>query len=348
MKESLLPYNIEVVRLDNVTTGYIDRRSTKLVSEAISASILNGELVALIGANGCGKSTLMRCVGGLQKVLSGCIFVDEIDVMEMSATERAKKLSFVLTDQIESVNLTVYDIVSNGRYPHIGYLGKLSDKDWQIVEASLESCSLSGWGDRMFSSLSDGEKQRVLIARALAQDTPLMLLDEPTAHLDLPNRVELMRMLNDLAKKTGKAILLSTHELDLAMQWADTIWLMGHDRTLQYGVPEDIILSRKVGQTFGSHNILFDMETGIFKSNKSQVLPICVNGEGINRIWTERALQRIGYQSCNLCIEGSPLLSVKEEYWELLIDEIEYRCETLGEVIHFLQNKYYWELVLRR
>ena len=246
MNDYIFPYEEEIVKLSLVTTGYNDRKSEKIVSKDISVSISNGELVSLIGANGCGKSTLMRCIGGLQSVLGGDIQIKGKDVSKMSSMERARSLSLVLTDQIEATNLTVYDIVSNGRYPHIGYLGKLSENDWMIIDKSLDICFLRGWGDRIYSSLSDGEKQRALIARALSQDTPLMLLDEPTAHLDLPNRVEMMRMLNELAKKTGKAILISTHELDLAMQWSDTIWLMNTEGRLIRGIPEDIVLSAKI------------------------------------------------------------------------------------------------------
>ncbi len=345
MINNLLPYKKVVVKLEYVTTGYKERKNVKIVSKDITVQIRNGELVALIGANGCGKSTLMRCIGGLQKVIDGSIFIDDKNVVEMSSSERAKYLSFVLTDQIESANLTVYDIVSNGRYPHIGYLGKLSTTDWKIVNDSLEACSLSGWGNRMFSSLSDGEKQRVLIARALSQDTPLMLLDEPTAHLDLPNRVEMMRMLNDLAKKTGKAILLSTHELDLAMQWSDTIWLMDSQKNLVRGIPEDIALSGMIGRTFNSRNILFDMESGSFKSTKGRTRPIKIKGSGIKRLWTERALERIGMENVDVG-ENLAELHVFDDMWLLSIDGLEHSYSRLEDVLKLLQDKEYWISVL--
>lgn len=140
MNDYIFPYEKEIVKLRLVTTGYNDRKSEKIVSKDISVSISNGELVSLIGANGCGKSTLMRCIGGLQSVLGGDIQIKGKDVSKMSSMERARSLSLVLTDQIEATNLTVYDIVSNGRYPHIGYLGKLSENDWMIIDKSLDIC----------------------------------------------------------------------------------------------------------------------------------------------------------------------------------------------------------------
>lgn len=346
MKEYILPYSKQILRLEEVTTGYCDRKFTKIVSRKISSQINNGELVSLIGANGCGKSTLMRCIGGLQSVLSGQIYINNNSIASMSSKDRAKSLSFVLTDQIDAANLTVYDIVSNGRHPHIGYLGKLSQTDWNIIDHSLAMCSLQGWGERIYSSLSDGEKQRVLIARALAQDTPLMLLDEPTAHLDLPNRVEMMRMLNQLAKKTGKAILLSTHELDLAMQWSDTIWLMDAQQSLTRGIPEDIALSGKIGTTFCSKNIMFDMQTGSFKLSKKLASTIRLQGDGIERIWTERALERIGLLVDNENKE-EPLLQVSNKGWQLQVDGTEYSSDNLEDVVVRLQHEEYWKSILR-
>lgn len=345
MKNHIYPYSQVIVELDEVCTGYTDRKSTKIVSSGVSVKITNGELVSLIGANGCGKSTLMRCIGGLQPTLEGEILIKGQNVHRMSSGERARNLSLVLTDQIEATNLTVADIVSNGRYPHIGYLGKLSQNDWTIIENSLGICSLKGWNDRIYSSLSDGEKQRVLIARALAQDTPLMLLDEPTAHLDLPNRVEMMRMLNELAKKTGKAILLSTHELDLAMQWSDTIWLMDAHGGLTHGVPEDIVIGGKISETFCNKNILFDMQSGNFKSNRSNTQPIIIHGEGIIRIWTERALERIGFVSTNVG-DGMPVLSVSDNQWTLSSSGTQETFYSLEDVLRNLQTEMYWKSIL--
>lgn len=342
MADYIFPFEKVVLELGDVTTGYSDRKSTKIVSKDISVSIRNGELVSLIGANGCGKSTLMRCIGGLQSVLNGNIRIQGRHVISMSSLERARSFSLVLTDQIEATNLTVYDIVSNGRYPHIGYLGKLSENDWIIINNSLDVCSLKGWGDRIYSSLSDGEKQRVLIARALAQDTPLMLLDEPTAHLDLPSRVDMMRMLNELAKNTGKAILLSTHELDLAMQWSDTIWLMDSRSNLTRGIPEDIVLSGIIGETFCNQNIFFDMCSGNFKSTKVNIQPIVIQGEGVRRIWTERALERIGFVSVDY-EECAPVIAVSEDSWILSFNKTEQIHFSLEEVLYTLRPDNYWQ-----
>jgi len=343
MQNILYPYQKQVIRTEKVTTGYPNQKTRKIVSENLSLDIRNGEMVTLLGPNGCGKSTLMRTIGGLQKRLSGCVYINDSDTQQMSAKDRARHLSLVLTERVESANLTINDIVSIGRYPYVGHMGKLSESDWLIVNRSLKVCSLEGWGERLFSELSDGEKQRVMIARALAQDTPFMLLDEPTAHLDLPNRIEMMRMLNELAKRTGKAILVSTHELDLAMQWADTIWLMDKMGNVFTGIPEDIVLSGKIADIFCNRNFYFDMKSGQFKMNRTHTLPISVQGEGINREWTIRALERVGFD-ISPPGEGIYLVGVLPHKWTLSLNgTILNNYDSIGGLLKALQTEEYWK-----
>ncbi len=305
------------VQLTNLSTGYRDKKGTRLISQGLNLSIQQGEFVALLGTNGCGKSTLLRTIAGLQESFQGKVFINETDTQNLSSKEKARLLSLVLTDKVLTNYFLVEDIVSIGRYPHIGSLGILSDRDKAIVQKSLKQCKLEHYKARAYSDLSDGEKQRVMLARALAQDTPLMMLDEPTAHLDLPSRVELMKMLRELAKETKKAILLSTHELDLALQWCDTIWLMNQDGSLKVGAPEDLVLNGSFSEVFDSELFSFDIPSGLFKINKASRGNIYINGEKVKRLWTKKAIEREGFTAVEEADNANFLLEISSESWTL-------------------------------
>lgn len=200
------------LQAEHLTIGYGD----KIVQQDLSFSLMAGEMVCMLGPNGCGKSTLLRTLADLQPVLSGSY--------RLSVQQSAKAIALVLTERVSIDNTTIHDVVAMGRHPYTSFLGTLTDEDERIIAASLEAVGVGE--DNYFNDLSDGEKQRVLIAKALAQQTPLILLDEPTAHLDLPNRILVLRLLRRLAHEEGKTVLISTHELDLALQLSDRIMLM--------------------------------------------------------------------------------------------------------------------------
>ncbi len=326
------------VQLTNLSTGYRDKRGTRLVSQGLDLSLQQGEFVALLGTNGCGKSTLLRTIAGLQEAFEGKVFINETDTQSLSSKEKARLLSLVLTDKVQSNYFRVEDIVSIGRYPHIGSLGILSEKDKEIVAKSLKQCNLESYKTRDYSDLSDGEKQRVMLARALAQDTPLMMLDEPTAHLDLPSRVELMKMLRDLAKETQKAILLSTHELDLALQWCDTIWLMNQDGSLRVGAPEDLVLNGSFSEVFDSELFSFDIPSGLFKIKKASRGNIHIKGEAIKHLWTKKAVEREGFTSVKRLDEADYSIEIFEDNWKLKQGEKEICFGTIKELCDFLAS----------
>ena len=201
------------LQAEHLTIGYGD----KIVQQDLSFSLMAGEMVCMLGPNGCGKSTLLRTLADLQPVLSGSY--------RLSVQQSAKAIALVLTERLSIDNTTIHDVVAMGRHPYTSFLGTLSAEDERIIAASLEAVGV-GELNNYFNDLSDGEKQRVLIAKALAQQTPLILLDEPTAHLDLPNRILVLRLLRRLAHEEDKTVLISTHELDLALQLSDRIMLM--------------------------------------------------------------------------------------------------------------------------
>jgi len=285
-----------ILKTEQLSIGYRHKASVHVLSHNLNLNIRNGELVCLLGKNGCGKSTLMRSIAGLQQPLEGVVSIHNQSLQSMSLRKRALLLSLVLTDKIEAGNLTVSDIVAVGRYPHTNYMGTLTEHDMFSIAKALQQCGLSDFTHRQFAELSDGEKQRVMIARALAQDTPLIMLDEPTAHLDLPNRIEMMKTLRQLAKETHKAILLSTHELDLALQWADTLWLMDGNGIICQGAPEDLVLNGSFSQVFSNHSFHFDMGSGTFKMKHEQYSTVNLLGKGRVFEWTRRALEREGIE----------------------------------------------------
>jgi len=278
----------------NLSIGYkTGTKHFKIVSESLDLDLWTGQLVCLLGPNGAGKSTLMRTLSGLQQAISGDITIDHESLISLKPVDLARKLSLVLTERIDPGNLTVRELVSLGRTPYTGWLGSLSEVDKEKINCSLDATDTKNFADRRMNELSDGERQKVMLARALAQDTKLILLDEPTAHLDLPNRVEMMRLLHHLARQTQKAILLSTHELDLALQAADKLWLMHPDGKLVTGVPEDLVLNGSFEAAFIKNGFQFDRNTGTFTIHKEAAsASIYLSGKANLVFWTKRALQR--------------------------------------------------------
>ena len=229
-----------------------------------------GELVCLIGPNGAGKSTLLRTLAGMQPADQRIGFAAGARTSgQMKAEERARRLSLVLTQKTDVGLFTGYGLVALGRTPYTGWMGKLSPQ--RITSSSVRRSGWSGrqnLAERTFNTMSDGERQKILIARALAQEPDLMILDEPTAFLDLPRRVECMSLLRDLAHRTGRTILLSTHDLDLALRSADRIWLLPYGGKLSVGVPEDLVLSGAFQTAFSNMGVQFDVETGTFQTTR--------------------------------------------------------------------------------
>ena len=219
-----------MITLKNLVVGYPDGRHTRQLNHAANEEAHDGMLTCLIGANGAGKSTLLRTIAGFQLPLEGTVLLGGDDVRALSPRQRAERMAVVLTDRPDVMCTTVWEMVATGRAPFTGFWGRLSSKDRNIVTRSLRLVGIEWMADRTVASLSDGERQKVMIAKALAQQTPVILLDEPTAFLDYPSRVEVMQLLLNIAHEEHKTVLLSTHDLDLALQTADRIWLFEKER----------------------------------------------------------------------------------------------------------------------
>jgi iron complex transport system ATP-binding protein len=241
-----------------------------------------GELVCFMGPNGCGKSTLIRTLAGLQQPLAGIV-----------PPKDEKRVAVVLTDRVHSQHMTVYDLIMYGRYPYLGWDLKLSDEDVEIINQCIDLVRIRDLISKKVNELSDGQMQMTMIARALAQDTPVLLLDEPTAHLDLNNRLEIMNLLRKLAREKNKSILLATHELDLALQTADIVWL-ANGNTIKKGVPEDLVLDGSFDKVFRFKG--YDLKTGRVQHEVFRKKGVKLTGDGAVYLWTKNALERNGFE----------------------------------------------------
>lgn len=232
--------------LKGFSAGYAERQLIDKVNLRIPA----GELTAMIGRNGAGKSTILRAIAGINPHFTGEVEIDGVPINLMHPLQRSMKISFVNTERPRIANLTVRDLVGLGRAPYTNWIGQLSAKDNEIINEALRLTSMESYAERKISTMSDGECQRAMIARALAQDTPVILLDEPTSFLDLPSRHELIGLLRRLAHESGKTILVSTHELGLALQKADNIALLA-DKKLRLLPTGNPYTRREIEETFG-------------------------------------------------------------------------------------------------
>ena len=280
-----------VLTTHDLTIGYRKR----VVAENLSLELRAGELVCLLGPNGAGKSTLLRTLAGMQPPLSGRALLQGEEVSKLSAREIAKRLSIVLTERVDAGTITARELVALGRYPYTDWMSRQSDVDRRAVERAIRAVGASELADRHVHELSDGERQKIMIARALAQEPVVMMLDEPTAFLDLPRRVEIVYLLRSLARETRRAILLSTHDLDLALRCADQVWLMTQEGKMHIGAPEDLVLSGAFGRAFASMGAHFDSETGTFATTTPSIGTVYLKGEGTTALWTIRALEREGF-----------------------------------------------------
>lgn len=307
---------------ENLTIGYHRKGETYIVQDNLQLELREGELVCLIGPNGSGKSTLLRTLTGLQKPLKGKSLFEGSNIAKLTNYEKALKIALVLTDRVEIENATVYSIVALGRHPHSNWWGNSTDEDKEIILNAIKTVHLEHKTNAFINELSDGERQRVMIAKALAQDTPIILLDEPTAHLDLPNRVEVMLLLHKLAHDTNKAILISTHELDMALQAADRIWLMSTENGVECGVPEDLVFNGSFNRVFKSNNFFFNETNGNFSMNYPMNRCAWVFGDKTRTYWTLRALARMGFEvmeNSELKIEATDCCwKIEEEVYDTM------------------------------
>jgi iron complex transport system ATP-binding protein len=330
-----------ILVIEGLSVGYGERGPAgKLVFSGIGLRAGKGESIAVIGKNGVGKSTLLRTIGRLQKPLGGKIQIKGSDINHYKRNAFARLISFVSTETIRVSNMSVLHLVSMGRYPYTGWTGKLGDDDYRIVNEAVHLTGIDDLKYKPVNEVSDGERRRAMIARALAQDTEIIILDEPTAFLDLPGKYEIIRLLNELTFSKGKTIIFSSHDLNITLQETDKIWLM-HENKITEGAPEDLIINKDIYSLFKDSGISFNFESGDFRLARRKVGKISLKGEGTLKYWTQRALERLGYEICD---EPDKDISVlindknKTAEWIVMKKGIEIKCNSIYNLSLHLRN----------
>ncbi|HLF53453.1 ABC transporter ATP-binding protein [Flavobacterium sp.] len=252
-----------ILQASKISIGYAHKKEKTIVASNIDLSLEKGKLVALIGANGIGKSTLLKTITGIQNTISGTVLLNGKNIHELDSLTLAQNLSIVLTEKLPPSNLTVFELIALGRQPYTNWIGKLTETDIEKVHEAMELTQISHLSNKKHYEISDGQLQNVLVARALAQDTPLIILDEPTTHLDLLHKVALFKLLKKLTKETQKCILFSTHDIDMAIQLSDEMIIMTPEMVLQ-DQPCNFISKGTFNSLFKDEHIVFDSEKGKF------------------------------------------------------------------------------------
>jgi cobalamin transport system ATP-binding protein len=284
----------KILSFDSLGIGYFSGKKRRVLLPPLKGTGLEGELIAVIGRNGVGKSTLLRTIAGLQPVLGGNIEIEGRNIIEYSRIQLSSRVGYISTEPVRVSNMKVYDLVSLGRYPHTDWFGKIEESDHKVILDALAKTGLSEFSRRNINEISDGERQRALIAMVLAQDADIMVMDEPTAFLDISNRIEIMHLLHRLTRERKKTIAFSTHDFSTAISQSDKIWMIRDDGLLE-GAPEDIMLSGAFRSLFDETKVGYNPNDGSFTIRHQEKGPVSVRGEGELRYWTEKAVTRAGY-----------------------------------------------------
>ena len=330
---------IQILSLDSLIIGYSTGKYKKVLLSPLNASASKGELVAVIGRNGIGKSTLLRTISGLQPPLGGTVLVSGINSREYSRQGLAQKVGFISTEIVKIANMSVYELVSLGRFPYTNWLGKIEIRDHEIIMDSIEKTGMHHLYNRNISELSDGERQRAMVARVLAQDTEIMIMDEPTAFLDIKSKYEIVHLMHELTDKKGKTIIFSTHDLNIAISQADKIWLTLDERLIE-GAPEDLIMAGSFDNLFDSSVVGFNSTDGSFSFRRKERGAINVEGDGNKRYWTEKAIIRAGFSvsegRSNLVIK---IPSAEFQNWVLITPDQSLEFISILELVNWLTQE---------
>lgn len=256
-----------ILKTKDLTIGYRSKKGDHVIASKINIALGKGELIGLVGGNGIGKSTMLRTLTNTQPVLNGQVFINNKDVTTYDALALAQVLSIVFTEKLASKNLSVFELVALGRQPYTNWIGSLSHLDLEAVNKALQLTNIEDLQQKKCSELSDGQLQKVMIARALAQDTNLIILDEPTTHLDMYHKAYTLKLLKKLAKETGKTILFSSHEIDLAIQLCDNMIVMTPEKVVSDS-PCNLIKQGVFSTLFPDDLIQFDVLSGSFRVKK--------------------------------------------------------------------------------
>ena len=326
--------NANYIKLSNLSRGYKNRHRVNCVASGINATIHGGELTCLIGPNGAGKSTLMRTLAGFLPKIEGSVSIAGKDLGEYSIRELSHTVGIVLTEKPDTGKMTVAELVMLGRSPYTGFWGIGSAEDRKVAERAMAAVGITALAGRRVTTLSDGERQKTMVAKALAQETPIILLDEPTAFLDFPSKVETMGMLRDISRTMGKVVFMSTHDLDLALQAADTLWLMKKGIQPTIGSPEDLAIDGSLASFFGRDSMEFD--TTNMKHNIKAVITVNgISGQRLDMLC--KALRRNGLNAVS-STHSSYAVTVGESQFTVRHGTTETSVSTIAEVIRLINS----------
>lgn len=332
-----------IVSIKDLTIGYRSRNlQSTFTYGRVNQNVRSGDLIAVIGRNGIGKSSLLRTMALLQKPLEGNIILFGKEGSSYGRKEVAQIMSYVSTETVGMPNFKVYEMISLGRSPYTNWLGKLNINDHRIIENAIDQAQIWNLSSKFIHELSDGERQKVMIARALAQDTPIIILDEPTAFLDLPARYDILHLMNRLTLESEKTIIFSTHDLDIAMHEADRIWLMLNEGIVD-GAPEDLLFKQQFHKLFLNSSLEYDFQSDGFRLKKAFHQRISLTGQKDYFDFTTKALKRIGFQVVDKDVKNINIEVVKgsnEPVWILKDVNEGLVFKSIYELITYLKNNY--------
>ncbi len=327
------------LKIEDLTVGYGKGKRSKPILSDLNITTQSGSLIALVGSNGKGKSTLLKTIAGLLNPLHGTIYIDNKELSSIDRISRARLISYVGTSHEINKNLKVRDLVALGRYPYSNIWGQLSDSDIKIITRAMVDTKTLHLRDSAIGEISDGERQRALIARSLAQNTPIILLDEPTAFLDVANKFEMVDLMRQLSRQRNKIIIFSSHDLPTILGNADYMWLI-FQRSIIDAIPEELVMTRFLDTIFENSKVVFDLEHNEFKIDFKPSKYVKLTGEKYLCKWTEKALLRygIGSNSESGKIEIN-IKTVRESlFWEIWDGLETHTFDTLKDLLTYITS----------
>lgn len=330
-------YN-KALSLESLLIGYKKGKNSKPLLPPLSARAFGGELISVIGRNGIGKSTLLKTLTGLLPQVGGNLKIDGSPVSEYSRIQLARKVGYISTEILRISHMTVYELVSLGRFPHTDWFGRIDTDNRDKVNQALEKTGMKDFSGRLISELSDGERQRAMIALVLAQDTKIIVMDEPTAFLDIRNKFEIIHLLKQLTRLNGKTIIYSTHDFNTAISQSDKIWLMMDDELIE-GAPEDLMIKGSFNNLFDASVLRYDKDHGTFSLIDEEKGTFSVSGTGKSAYWTRQALSRAGYLTSD-SIKTPVVIAPSPEYprWKIIIKSVSAEFDNIYELVLWIRK----------
>jgi iron complex transport system ATP-binding protein len=328
-----------ILSFKDLEIGFTSGKFRRVLLPPLNGSACKGELIAVIGKNGIGKSTLLRTFAGLQHLLNGLLTIDGKSIAAHSRIQLSAKIGYISSEIIKVSNMKVYDLVSLGRFPYTNWLGRIDTSDHNVIMDAISKTGIMEFRNRPIKELSDGERQRAMVAMVLAQDTGIMVMDEPTAFLDISSKFEIIHLLHELTRNREKTVIFSTHDLSTAVSQADKIWLLKEDGITE-GAPEDLMLAGAFKTLFNDKRVQFNPNDWSIKIRNPEKGRIIVRGDGEMKQWTRKALSRAGYM---IVQSESPVEvevpSAENSKWICKTPGSCHELESIYELVNWIRDK---------